>query len=140
MPHPPDDPALRLVSVREVSDADVQQLQMIQRYAGGDYAYNLGVMDGPNYQSPRHESRATFAILSDASHRTSAGRWQSDHVDGVNVLYEDGSVNYVGFDTMNALPDHPMLNHRRQTEAGVTIDDASLAPSWRAPFVDSPQR
>jgi len=27
-----------------------------------------------------------------------------------------------------------------KSEAGVTIDDASLAPSWKPPFIESVQR
>ena len=41
---------------------------------------------------------------------------------------------------LDLLTDHPLRNDHGQVEAGVTIDDASLAPSWRPPFINVRQR
>ena len=53
-------------SLAELHHANVDQLRQIQQFAGGHYAYNLGVMEENRLKSPRFESRASFAILSDA--------------------------------------------------------------------------
>ena len=141
-----------LVGGSELSGAaqagDVSLLQWLQRIAGGHYAYSLGVIDENRYHAPRYEGRASFAILGDAP---IAGNQISDAVDvsklrwshgghGANLLYEDGSVRHLQVSTMLGIPDHPFVNHRGSIEAGVNIDDASLAPSSRPPFIPARQR
>ena len=59
---------------------------------------------------------------------------------GINVLFEDGRVKFIPVSSLDSMPDHPLLNHHGEVEAGVNIDDASLAPSWRPPFVNVRQR
>ena len=59
---------------------------------------------------------------------------------GINVLYEDGRVRFLQLPALERMPDHPLLNHRGEVEAGVSVDDATLAPSWRPPFVNVLQR
>lgn len=131
-------------SLRHLNRADVNRLQEIQRTAGGNYAYTLGVVDGSEYQSPRHESRASFAVLADVPVNpiSVGGGYEAAtaHQGGINVLYEDGSVQFVATAALDAIPDHPLQNHRGDFEAGVNVDDASLAPSWRAPFLNVRQR
>lgn len=125
--------------------ATVNQLKRIQRYAGGHYAYSLGVIDTNGFASPRFESRSSFAVMSDAPrNRTSQGSWDLATMGhggtGINVLYEDGSVRFVSITSLDDLIDHPLRNHLGQGEAGVNVDDASLAPSWRPPFLHVRQR
>ncbi|MFG0263010.1 MAG: anti-sigma factor family protein [Novipirellula sp. JB048] len=132
-------------SVKALHEVSVDQLKEIQRWAGGHYAYTLGVVDGQRFESPRFESRSSFAVMSDAPTLRFSGaetRPQSlGHSGlGINVLYEDGRVQFLPLSSLDELPDHPWLNHRGQAEAGVNIDDASLAPSWRPPFTDVRQR
>ena len=56
------------------------------------------------------------------------------------MLYEDGRVRFIPLAALETMPDHPLLNHRGEVEAGVSVDDAALAPSWRPPFVNVRQR
>lgn len=140
---------LTLEDIRRANEQrDLSTLQWYQRSAGGSYAYTLGVMDGMRYRSPHYEARPTFAVLGDmpvaGQHRPEAVdveglRWPH-RGSGANVLYEDGSVRHIHPSRMLDLPDHPYVNHRGAFEAGVNIDDASLAPSWRAPFLQAVQR
>jgi len=141
----------RLVTRRELHGAaqrgDVALLRWLQRVAGGHYAYSLGVVDNSHYLPPKYENRASFAVLGDApvkgSHvtdRVDAGEMRWSHGEGANLLYEDGSVRYFHPTHMLSLPDHPYMNHRGSIEAGVNIDDAALAPSWRPPFIGVRQR
>ncbi|WP_442506984.1 anti-sigma factor family protein [Novipirellula sp. SH528] len=132
-------------SVQSLHEVSVDQLREIQQYAGGHYAYTLGVVDGQQFKSPKFESRSSFAVMSDApTSRFTGVDIQSQNVGhsglGINVLYEDGRVQFMPLSSLNQIPDHPWLNHRDQVEAGVNIDDASLAPSHRPPFAEVRQR
>jgi hypothetical protein len=132
-------------SLEDLHDAPVDRLKQIQQYAGGQYAYNLGVIEEDRLKSPRFEARASFAIMSDAPLSGFTGAAQHGKVvghngTGINVLYEDGRVRFIPLAALETMPDHPLLNHRGEVEAGVSVDDATLAPSWRPPFVNVRQR
>lgn len=140
-----------IVTVDSLHRASVDQLQQIQRYAGGHYAYNLGVVEDERLASPKFEARSSFAVMSDAPLIGNAGMsqvagaeelgdWLGHGGIGINVLFEDGCVRFLSLESLDSMPDHPLLNHRGEVEAGVNIDDAALAPSWRPPFLDVPQR
>lgn len=134
-----------IVSVDDLHNASVDRLQQIQQYAGGHYAYNLGVVEQEHFTPPRFEARSSFAVMADAPLTGMAsGESLEDRIGhdgiGINVLFEDGRVRFIPVESLKHLPDHPLVNHRGQVEAGVNIDDASLAPSWRPPFIDVPQR
>lgn len=134
---------LQVASLKTVMSADVNPLREIQQSSGGHYAYNLGVRDGKNYGAPRFESRTSFAVLSDSpdtSIQHENRSYSGPHGGGINVLYEDGSVTFLSTLDIEDLPDHPLHNQEGRLEAGLTIDDASLAPSWRAPFIGTLQR
>jgi hypothetical protein len=132
-------------SVADLHRASPDRLRQIQQYAGGHRAYNVGVVDGQRFESARFQSRASFAVMSDApqagfANREDVGRLTGHGGEGINVLFEDGHVQFIAVPTLNAMPDHPLLNNRGRAEAGVNIDDASLAPSWVAPFFNAVQR
>ncbi|MEM9827077.1 MAG: hypothetical protein AAF958_10835 [Planctomycetota bacterium] len=135
---------LQLVSAKQLDGMNVNELTEIQMSSGGHYAYSLGVQNEGRYQSSRFEGRASFAVLGDSPLAPilngSMLQSRSPHAGGINLLFEDCSVRCVSEDALTVMPDHPLRNHRGLEEAGVTIDDASLAPSWRPPFIDSPQR
>ena len=135
----------RIASIEQLHQASVDQLREIQRFAGGHYAYTLGVIEQDQLAPPRFESRSSFAVMSDAPLVATASREElvkrvGHSGAGINVLYEDGRVRFIPLAALDSMPDHPLLNHRGDLEAGVNIDDASLAPSWRPPFIDVRQR
>lgn len=142
-------PLVKIDDLRQASErGDVNRLRMLQQTAGGNYAYTLGVVDGDRYEAPHYEGRSGFAILGDAP---ISGTEIADGVDveklrwghgytGANLLFEDGSVRFMDMSSGRQFPDHPFFNHRGSIEAGVNIDDASLAPSYRAPFFNVRQR
>lgn len=138
-------PERLLIAAAELHHTAVDELRELQRLVGGHYAYTLGVIDNRRFGSPRYEGRSTFAVMSDAplggasKSRRSASRIGHNRR-GVNVLYESGTVRFIPLEAIDTIPDHPWLNVRGEVEAGIHIDDAVLAPSWRAPFLDSPQR
>ena len=133
------------VGSKQLHSVSTDQLIRWQQRAGGDYAYSLGVIDGNHYSTPRYEARSSFAVMSDSpiasfdDHEIQAN--QVGHSGrGMNVLYEDGRVQFISIESLQSMPDHPLLNDRGTVEAGVDLDDAVLAPSWRPPFIGTPQR
>ncbi|QDV46446.1 hypothetical protein Enr13x_63550 [Stieleria neptunia] len=135
-----------LPSVESLHKIPYNDLKQVQQHAGGHYAYTLGVIGDQGFSSPRFEARASFAVMADAplEHAMTAdqpAKMRFSHSgQGINVLYEDGSIRFIPADSLDSMPDHPFFNHRGTSEAGVNIDDASLSPSWRAPFSISLQR
>ncbi len=134
-----------IVSIADLHQASVDRLRHIKRFVGGHYAYTLGVIDQNHLVPPRYESRSSFAVMSDAPMiGMLGGPLRPDRIGhggyGINVLYEDGRVQFLALPSLESIPDHPLLNDRGRAEAGVNVDDASLAPSWRPPFVNAPQR
>lgn len=134
-----------MVSTDDLHQASVNRLQQIQRYIGGHYAYTLGVVDDERLRPPRYEARSSFAVMSDAPLSAIQGSRLTNELVGhsgigINVLYEDGRVQFIPLQALDSMPDHPLLNHEQRVEAGVNVDDASLAPSWRPPFVNVRQR
>jgi prepilin-type processing-associated H-X9-DG protein len=151
----------------QVRAAEGAALRAMQQFSGGSYAYNLGVMSENRYQSPRYQGRTAFAILGDApvpiaslpnfsaaegaAANRRGGALQATSVGhqpvryghggrGVNLLFEDGHVIFLPVGDAMMTHDHPFLNHRGDIEAGVNIDDATLAPSAYPPFADVQQR
>jgi prepilin-type processing-associated H-X9-DG protein len=131
----------------------IEELRYIQMTAGGHYAYTLGVREGDHFSSPRFEGRSQFAVMSDAAitrttviQRTSTDQptYQVQVLShggrGINVLYEDGHVGFLPSEALNRMPDNPLVNNDGLSEAGLTLDDASLAPSWQPPFSSASQR
>lgn len=135
----------QIASLDELYGASVDKLRQMQQYSGGHYAYNLGVIEQDRLRSPKYESRASFAVMSDAplsgiTDTKDLSKRIGHNAIGINVLYEDGRVCFVPLPELDTLPDHPLVNHRGEAEAGVNVDDASLAPSWRPPFLNVRQR
>ena len=128
----------------------IERLRWMQTTAGGHYAYTLGVRDGDYFASPRYQGRSAFAVMSDAAIVQNGKRLQNGEAvsptlishggRGINVLYEDGRVGFLSSQSLSRLPDNPLFNHEGRIEAGLTLDDASLAPSWQPPFVRANQR
>ena len=126
-------------SVPQLHKADEQLLKTIQRTAGGDYAYSLGVVEQDTYTPPRFEARSSFAVMSDApqtvvQNDTIVDEYLGHDGVGINILYEDGSVRFVNVEGLDEIPDNPMLNREGQVEAGVDSEDATLGSSWQPPF------
>ncbi|MCP4886571.1 MAG: hypothetical protein GY904_08150 [Planctomycetaceae bacterium] len=130
--------------VAELHTVSINRLSEIQQVSGGHYAYTLGVVDHDHYTSPRFEGRSSFAVLSDApfmnTNSPTEFRVLSHNGEGINVLYEDGRVRFISITAIDSMRDHIWQNHHGSAEAGVNVDDASLAPSGQPPFVTVNQR
>ncbi|MCM2373308.1 hypothetical protein [Aporhodopirellula aestuarii] len=146
------DEALRDDNATDRMMRAIERLRWIQMTAGGHFAYTLGVREGEHFSSPRFQGRSQFAVMSDAA--ITRVNVRSNSLDdpayrmtllshggrGINVLYEDGHVGFLPSESLDRIPDNPLVNHDGLIEAGVTIDDATLAPSWQPPFIRANQR
>ena len=139
----------QLVSVNDLHTASADRLREIQRSIGGHYTYTLGVMKQNRLTAPKFMGRSSFAVMSDASALSlsvagAGGDAPQSNVAhsglGINVLFEDGRVKFFSMQSLEAMPDHPLMNDLGQGEAGVDVNDASLAPSWGPPFVNANQQ
>ena len=110
--------------------------------AGGDYSYHMGSIVEDKYQAPSIESSARVAWIGD--------RWPAElHTEpndedfelhgnrGLNVLYNDGSVQWLKLPKLQKLAsiDHPYLNHQLKVAPGIGEADACLGPSHLLPAI-----
>jgi len=118
--------------------ATQEQLARFQQMLGGDYAYNLGVLEKQSLVAPKNTGSSHFAILADApivlNERES---WPAHDGHGVNILYDDGHVEFASHRCLqegSLTRDHPYCNRFGNREAGLDDSDASLAPSSFPPL------
>ena len=108
--------------------------------AGGDYSYNMGSIVDGTYQSPSLESPARIAWIGDRLpiELTATPRaidfdqeFQHHGPRGLNVLYSDGSVQWLKLPKLRQLAtiDHPYLNDELKQAPGIGEADACLGPS-----------
>ncbi|MHB8971519.1 MAG: hypothetical protein ACYC3X_08425 [Pirellulaceae bacterium] len=125
-----------LPTLLEIDQATGPRLRILQDRAGGSYAYCVGYLENGRLRAAQNQSRAGFALLSDAPSFHLPDRRSAHHGGrGQNIFYEDGHVTFVT--DLRALPgDHPLLNWEGFAEAGVDCSDAVLLPSGSRPVVD----
>lgn len=105
------------------------ELRRVQSLVGGDYGYGLGYVRRGRYTARRNQSRAHFAIMSDAPPEmgeTTAGHHGSW---GHNVLFEDGHVRLVTRCRLGDDADHFFQNDLGVVAAGLGPDDAVIVRS-----------
>lgn len=132
---------IRLPSLAQFALLNRSEVSFFRRIAGGDYAYNLGVVEAGRVMAPRLEGRSNFAILADAPVMQPQSEFFIAHSgQGLNILFEDGHVEFIAVDGWNQPTlDHPFRNRRGAHDVGLDVDDASLAPSYFAPPRAVPQ-
>jgi hypothetical protein len=119
-------------TLEELYTASDAELAYWKCTLGGDYAYNLGVMDSGKLEAPRHCGNSSFAILADAPMMLNDADTIVAHDGrGINILYDDGSIRFISIGKLydKGYLDHPFRNMLGAREAGITTSDASLAPS-----------
>ena len=57
---------LSVPTEQQLKSATASELMLFQNWIGGNYAYNLGVVDGRRLKAPRYHGRSQFAWLGDA--------------------------------------------------------------------------
>lgn len=149
-------------SSSDFSMADEAQQATWRAELGGNYAYNLGVLEQGRVVGPRLQGRTHFAILADAP-KYEDGRevFEAHEGRGFNIYYEDGHVGFMhlacalpdglvpanvkplehassdepllGVESWSQSIDHPFRNIQGEHAAGLTPDDAALGPSYSTP-------
>ncbi|MGE0758525.1 MAG: hypothetical protein AB7F89_06025 [Pirellulaceae bacterium] len=128
----------RIPSLSEIDAAQGDEILLLQKSAGGTYAYPLGFVEEGRHVPPRILGRPYFVLMSDAP-ATDVGRF-AVHGDGMNVLFEDGHIELLCDWSGTARVDNPYCNRLGRVEAGTDIDDAVVAPSYYPPLLHSPRR
>lgn len=125
-------------TLQDLRLADVEQIAFLQNVVGGNYAYNLGVVENQLVVAPRYEGRSYFAILADSPViEGNTAKYVAHDGVGANTLFEDGRVVFIAaprFILSNSSLDHPFRNLDGLHAVGLTPQDASLAPSNHAPL------
>jgi hypothetical protein len=116
----------RIPTVAEIDEARGRQILILQRLAGGSYAYSLGVILNGQHRAVKNLGRAHFAIMADSPRNSLS---QPAHQHGQNILYEDLHITFVANGPNVKLVDDPFCNRFGRCEAGVDINDAVVAPS-----------
>jgi hypothetical protein len=125
----------RIPRTAEIDAADRDQIMLLQKMAGGTYAYSLGFIQNGRHCPPRNLGRPYFVLMADAP-ALETGRI-SVHGNGLNVLCEDGHVRFICNwpNDPDVIRDNPFCNRQGIIEAGKDSDDAVVAPSYFPPFM-----
>lgn len=119
----------------ELGIANAYVFDRLIRFMAGSYAYRFGHMrENGTYGSDPSTMSCRVALMADAPQRGPDGMILSRNhgACGQNVLFEDGSVDFVGGCWSPCL-DHLFLNDDDKVAAGRGPQDAVLAPSEATP-------
>ena len=124
--------------VSEFEEFSLAEIEQMKPYLGGDYAYNLGIVDGDRIVAPRWEGRFNFAIMADAPiYQEKFEKFDAHQGRGINILFGDGHVEFVRLQNSEPIisrADYPFRNVRGEHAAGLNRSDSSLAPSPVSPY------
>jgi hypothetical protein len=125
----------RLPSVIELKNAKGETLVQFHRSMGGSYGYTLGYLTDGKYQPTKNRSRSNFALVADAPTMGADGLRSMNHgINGQNVLFEDGHVEYLTMCEVSGCRDKIYLNDQDQPAAGVHENDSVVAGSSARPL------
>jgi hypothetical protein len=125
----------KMPSREELQSASPDLLDELQLTAGGSYSYCLGVADARGrHVAPKVQGRVWFALASDEPLGFRQGGRPPHDGQGINILFEDGRVQFVRVDALIETRLDPFLNNLGNPESGVTESDSALGPSWMPPF------
>ena len=127
----------RIPTVEEIDRARGDRILILQRQAGGSYAYTVGYLDNGKHCTARNQGRTYYAIMADAPSLDWNG---PTHGNGVNVLYEDMHVKLIVNCGNPIAGDDPYRNFLGRPEAGVHCDDAVVAASFSPPLLTNVSR
>jgi hypothetical protein len=124
-------------SLEEIDAARDDRILILQRQAGGSYAFNVGYLVNGEHCTARNQGRSHYAIMADSPSLDWVG---PSHGHGVNILYEDMHVRFIA-SANNTIPgDDPFRNLLGRPEAGIHCDDAVVAPSYAPPLLTNVSR
>jgi hypothetical protein len=104
-------------------------------HIGGDYAYNLGVLEDGRITAPRFDGRSHFAILGDAiQYLNDQEKFVAHEGRGFNIYYEDGHVSFI------ALKSVPLDRPPRSSVERAAQNDQLLSIRASLESADNPFR
>ena len=125
----------RVPSLAELRSAAGRKLTAIQQRMGGSYGYSLGYFDHGKYRPTRNLGRDYFAILADAPSNHPDHQSDNHGGRGQNVLFEDSHVEFCTTTRPGDGGDDIYTNNANVVGAGLSRDDAVIAPSGTGPVV-----
>lgn len=132
----------QLPSLEVYSQSTQAEKHVWKRTVGGTYAYNLGYVNGGAYYTPSVREVQQKPLIGDFVYLQEAGstRLRGTHSgDIANIVFTDGQVVAIKLADLDFSPriDHPYFNNAQLRAAGLSDNDACLAPSFVAPFGES---
>ena len=122
----------RIPTLKEIDLARGDRILVLQRTAGGSYAYSVTYLVKGEHRTARNQGRTHYAIMADAPSLDWSGPL---HGQGLNVLYEDMHVRFFSTRKQGTVGDDPFRNLLGRPEAGMHSDDAVVAPSCFPPLL-----
>lgn len=124
----------KIPTLDELDRATGSTLARYQQTMGGDFAYNMGYLDGGKLRPARNENRAYYAMLADAPSDAHPQRRTMNHDGrGQNVLFEDGHIEFLNSLPSPKLSDDPFHNRDGIVAAGIDRNDSVLGNSGDRP-------
>ncbi|TWT96717.1 hypothetical protein Pla108_24910 [Botrimarina colliarenosi] len=119
-----------------LTERDPIELDRLQRYMGGSFAYRIGYRVDGEYVEPEEGGNCRLPLMADApSRRCSISVVSQNHGGcGQNVLFAGGTVRFVSGCWMPEQSDHLFLNDDNEIAAGSHRGDIVLAPSGVTPL------
>ena len=134
-PWPSSREDLQTLTLDDVQQAEGETLASMHRSMSGNYAFPLGYVAEGEYRSPQNLDRPYYALAADAVILDAASQELRNHgARGVNVLFENGSIQLMVYSSSFGLPDHPFYNRNGEVAAGLDIDDSVLGRSETRPL------
>jgi hypothetical protein len=130
----------RVPTYGELQSTSAAKVADFRSTMGGSYGYNLGYTRNGEYQPTKNLYRDNFAIMSDAPNMNAANFQSTNHGGrGQNVLFENGSVQFVTTTKPLGSQDDIFTNDEGKVAAGLNSNDSVLGSSSTAPitFVNS---
>lgn len=115
-----------------------QQLAELQSLMGGSYGYSLGHYEQDQYVGPMNLGRSFRVMMADAPSPALANRNSANHDgQGLNILFEDGSVRHSASASIGVGKESIFLNRNGLVAAGADVHDsvigASNVSAWLSP-------
>ena len=123
-------------TIQQFSAACGEELNKMQRDAGGDYTYTMGYMKGDELCGIRNQGRTHFAIMSDVpvcEIMPSKRELKRSHM---NVLFECGGVRMIPLHQTSWKGESLFENDHGLMNAGCRDDDVVVGVSYARPCTD----
>jgi len=127
----------KIPTLDELDEATGPTLTHYQQTMGGDFAYNMGYLEGGKLRPARNNHRKYYAMLADAPSDAHPQRQTLNHSGrGQNVLFEDGHIEFLTSVPSPKLADDPYRNREGRVAAGIDPNDSVLGRSSDKPLPD----